>query len=239
MLTGYSIGTPTATNEVEIAHHFLDFFKNFENTFNIKQFKIYVTGESYAGRYVPYIASAMLDEDDTELFDVQGALMYDPCIGDWDFVQQEVPVAPFARANNNVMGYNATFLSKIEELHQSCGYANYIETYLKFPPTEQQPAKFFNSSSPQDAECALWEMLDAAAFSINPCFNVYAVNDGCPLPWDVLEHPTQFDYTPIGTEPCPNRTDVKKAMHAPDLDWYLDGHNAVIVAGGGSGGPEM
>jgi carboxypeptidase D len=74
--TGYSIGTPTVTNEEEIAQEFLRFFKNFESIFGIQRFKIYVAGESYAGRYVPYIASAMLDEDDAEHFDVGGALMY-------------------------------------------------------------------------------------------------------------------------------------------------------------------
>lgn len=177
----------------------------------------------------------MLDEDDKEHFDVGGALMYDPCIGDWDFTQQEVPVAPFVRSNNNVMGYNATFLSHIEEMHQTCGYADYIDTYLTYPPPGHQPAVFFNSSSPENSTCGLWEMLDAAAFAINPCFNVYAVNDACPLLWDVLGHRTQFDYIPDGAKVYPNRTDVKKAMHAPDVDWYLDQHYSVIIAGGGSG----
>jgi carboxypeptidase D len=137
------------------------------------------------------------------------------------------------------MGYNATFLSHIEEMHQTCGYADYIETYLTYPPPGHQPAVFFNSSSPENSTCGLWEMLDAAAFAINPCFNVYAVNDGCPLLWDVLGHRTQFDYIPDGAKVYPNRTDVKKAMHAPDVDWYLDQHYSVIIASGGDGGPEM
>lgn len=44
--TGYSIGTPTATNEVETAQDFIKFFKNFEKIFGISNFKIYVTGKS-------------------------------------------------------------------------------------------------------------------------------------------------------------------------------------------------
>lgn len=31
-----------------------------------------MTGESYAGRYVPYISAAMLDQNDTEYYDMQG-----------------------------------------------------------------------------------------------------------------------------------------------------------------------
>jgi carboxypeptidase D len=62
----------TATTEEEIAEDFVKFFKNFEVLFGIKKFKIYVTGESYAGRYIPYIASAMLDQEDKEYFDLSG-----------------------------------------------------------------------------------------------------------------------------------------------------------------------
>lgn len=212
---------------------------NFENLFGISDYKIYVTGESYAGRYVPYIASAMLDMNDTKLFNVSGALLYDPCIGDWDFTQQEVPVVPFARENNNVMTFNESFLSDLEARHESCGYADILSTYLTYPPPGPQPAKFFNSSA--NTTCALWEALDHAAFAVNPCFDVYDITAGCPLLWDVLGHRTQFDYLPEGATPSyPNRSDVKAALHVPeDTNWYLDQHFNVYVAGGGSGGPEM
>ena len=45
--TGFAIGTPTATNEEDVAAQFLGFFENFQKMFGIKNFKIYVTGESY------------------------------------------------------------------------------------------------------------------------------------------------------------------------------------------------
>jgi carboxypeptidase C (cathepsin A) len=70
--TGFSIGEVTATSEEDIAQDFVKFFKNFQTIFGIKKFKIYVTGESYAGRYVPYISSAMIDEKDTDYFDLSG-----------------------------------------------------------------------------------------------------------------------------------------------------------------------
>lgn len=72
--TGYSVGTPTAVSQEETAEDFVKFFKNFQKIFGIKNFKIYVTGESYAGRYVPYISAAMLDEKDKEYFDLDGEL---------------------------------------------------------------------------------------------------------------------------------------------------------------------
>lgn len=72
MGTGYSIGKPTATTQQQTAQDFIKFFKNFQKIFGIKNFKIYVTGESYAGRYVPYISAAMLDQHDTEYYNLDG-----------------------------------------------------------------------------------------------------------------------------------------------------------------------
>ena len=40
-----------------------------------QNYNIYVTGESHAGRYIPYITAAMLDQNDTECFDLSGKLM--------------------------------------------------------------------------------------------------------------------------------------------------------------------
>lgn len=70
--TGFSIGTPKATTEEEIAQDFIKWFKNFQDIFGIKNYKIYVSGESYAGRYVPYIGAAMLDQQDKTYYDLSG-----------------------------------------------------------------------------------------------------------------------------------------------------------------------
>lgn len=67
----------TATSEEDIAQDFIKFFKNFQDIFGIKNYKIYVTGESYAGRYVPYISAAMLDQNNTEYYDLSGVLVYE------------------------------------------------------------------------------------------------------------------------------------------------------------------
>jgi carboxypeptidase D len=70
--TGFSKGKVLANGEEDIAREFADFFKNFQKKFGIKKFKIFVTGESYAGRYVPYISAEMLNRNDTNYFNVSG-----------------------------------------------------------------------------------------------------------------------------------------------------------------------
>lgn len=144
------------------------------------------------------------------------------------------------QSNLNVMGFNSTFMAHTESLFESCGYKDYIEKYLVYPSAGQQPAVFYNSSEGRNATCDVWDMFDQAAFAVNPCFDVYDVSNACPLLWDVLGHQTQFNYIPAGAQVYPNRTDVKTAMHAPDINWYLDQNMVpVFVADNGEGGPEM
>jgi carboxypeptidase D len=69
---GFSSGEPTATNDEDLANDFVKFLKEFQQEYGIKNFRIFLTGESYAGRYVPYISAAMLDKNDTEYFNLSG-----------------------------------------------------------------------------------------------------------------------------------------------------------------------
>lgn len=124
--TGFSIGTPTATSEEDIAADFVKFFKNFQDVFGIQNYKIFVTGESYAGRYVPYIANEMLDQNDTCHYDVNGILVYDPCIGSYAS-QNDITVYPYIDHNNNVLNFNKSYLGTLADLDETCGYAAFRE----------------------------------------------------------------------------------------------------------------
>lgn len=70
--SGFSQGEVTAKNEYDVAKQFLGFWKNVVKTFSLQGYKIYVTGSSYSGMYCPYVASAMLDTNDTQSFNVAG-----------------------------------------------------------------------------------------------------------------------------------------------------------------------
>lgn len=77
-----------------MAAQFLAWYHNFADVFGTQGYTIYIAGESYAGMFVPYIASAMLDTNDTAYYDVGGILLYDPSIA-YDNLQSEFTVLPF------------------------------------------------------------------------------------------------------------------------------------------------
>lgn len=85
---GYSQGTPDIYNEVELAEQFAGFWKNFIKTFGMEGFKTYITGESYGGYYVPYVADEFIKQDDCEYFNLKGVAINDPIIGD-DTIQEQ------------------------------------------------------------------------------------------------------------------------------------------------------
>ncbi|KAF2164746.1 hypothetical protein M409DRAFT_67836 [Zasmidium cellare ATCC 36951] len=222
--TGFSQGKPNATNELDVANQFLPFWKNFVDLFDLHNRKLYITGESYAGQYCPYIADAMLEKNDTKYFNVSGMLIYDPSIQYQ--LASEVASRPFIDSNRNDFPFNDTFREKIYNRSAACGYDAYIENALQFPPKGHfiDPPSV-NKSDPSGSSiegCEVFEPVTNAAYDINPCWDIYQVGQLCPLLWDVLGFPSVF-YLPVGfPQPYFNRSDVKTAIHAPQhTNWQI------------------
>ncbi|KAI1250268.1 hypothetical protein MGN70_007321 [Eutypa lata] len=227
--TGFSRGTVTATSEEDVAEQMLGFWKNFIDTFSMQGYTVYIAGESYAGLYCPYIASAMLDKNDTTYYNMSGLMIYDPVLGN-DIVQESTTTVPFVDYHHNLMTFNDSFSDYIHEQHESCGFADYNAKYLTYPPPGPQPSDYTSTVS---EECVgLWETVLNEMMSVNPCFDVYQVATTCPLLWDVLGFPGSLGYLPEGAELYFNRTDVKRAIHADEtFDWEECAANDVFVDG--------
>lgn len=243
---GFSTGKlGTYTTEEEVAQDFIKWFKNWQDVFGIKKYKIFVTGESYAGRYVPYVSAAMLDAKNTDYYDLKGALIYDPCIGQHDVVQQQLPAAQHIRNNNNIWGFNETFLAYLDKLDQQCHYQEYIDKYLVFPPAGQQPSLYFrytdggvdgieNQVLDPEWGCDIFDLALNEEDRINPCFNLYEIIDHCPFPYDPLGSIATGGAKDLQYF---NRQDVQQALHVQPKKW-IQCSTPQPFAAGKRGGPE-
>ncbi|KAK3389670.1 serine carboxypeptidase [Podospora didyma] len=203
--TGFSVGSPTATSEEEVASQFLGFWRNFVNLFDLAGYKTYVTGESYAGKYCPFIAQAMLNHSDE--FSVAGMMILDPVIADLD-VQANVVAARFAQYHSNtVFRLSDEIWATINGMADRCGHNAYVDEYLVFPPAGPQPSGIPGAD---DRTCLIYEFIALFQEMLNPCFDRYNIVAQCPRLPDSIgmssssEMAVYFD-----------RDDVKARIHAP------------------------
>jgi carboxypeptidase D len=193
--TGFSQGTVTATSEEDVADQFLGFWKNFVETFSMQGYTIYVTGESYAGYYVPYISNAMINANDTTHYNFSSMMIYDPSLS-YGVVQEQIVTAPFVDYWAPLLGLNDSFMSYMHETADSCGYTSFLEEALQFPPKGPLPTP--PNVAGDNTTCDLFTAAQNAISLVNPCYDVYQVATTCPLLWDVLGFPGSFNYLPAG-----------------------------------------
>ncbi|KAF5663629.1 serine-type carboxypeptidase [Fusarium heterosporum] len=215
--TGFSTGHVTARDNTETAAQFLKFWKNVVDTFGLQGKKIYVTGESYAGIYVPYIGAAMLDKRDKSYYNVQGALCYDPLLPYSLKLRLDNAAFPaFFRHWESVFAIPNKNKKILDNDNEKCGLDKYRENHLTYPPP---PAPW---KPVQTKGCDITSHFMDIITIVNPCFNTFHVQDTCPVLWDVLGFPSA-QYTPPGATVFFNIPGVRKAIHAPAApkEWTL------------------
>ncbi|TID13820.1 serine carboxypeptidase [Venturia nashicola] len=214
---GFTQGVPNITNEVELGLQFIGFYKNFVDTFDVHKYKVYLTGESYAGYYIPYIADAFITANNTDYYNLKGTWVNSPLLGDQN-IQRQVGLVPFANYWNKLLYYNETFLSKMNERAISCNYIAYMDKYLTFPPPQEKFPVLPAPSASNNYHCDVFFNLRNAAYDVNPCFNYYRISELCPHPYSVIR-PTAYNYSPPGMRIYFNRSDVQSAINAPPTNW--------------------
>ncbi|KAI1342502.1 carboxypeptidase [Xylariaceae sp. FL0016] len=222
--TGFSPaakGAPAKiNNEVDVGREFSGFWKNFMTTFNMTGRKVYLTGESYAGQYIPYIAEYMLEQNNTDYYNVAGIQINDPSIAG-DGVLIEAPAVTHLNNYANVFALNESTMASVNQKAEDCGYFAWMEEALTFPPA----GKFTSPNNSRD--CDVWDDVVEAAIYVNPCFNVYHLTDFCPFLWDELGFPSLAN----GPNNYFNRSDVQEALHAPPTDYVICGDDTLFPLG--------
>ncbi|KXJ87589.1 Alpha/Beta hydrolase protein [Microdochium bolleyi] len=213
--TGYSTGAPRAKTEEQIAAEFMGFWRNFVDTFGLHGKKVYIAGASWAGFYVPYLASAMLD---AQYFNVRGTFVYNAIIGASD-TQGPGEVLSHVERWAGLYNLNATTLARVRALHEACGYGAYRDAYFRYPPPD---VDFPFNDAAWEAPCLeedVWTLVYDAAALVNPCFNEYDISARCPRLWNVLAD-TEPGNDPEKHVAYFDRADVKRALHAaPGRTW--------------------
>ena len=163
--TGFSQGVPQAVTEEDVAKEFKGFWKNFVKTFDFQQSKVYISGESYAGMYVPHIASAMLDEKDKTYFGVEGTLIYDPSINS-DAVTEQIPAVSMVNYHKRLFGLNETYMAYLNAQDKKCGYRDFLDKNLVYPPNGKLPSPpgLYKTAD----GCDLFDAVIDAALLVNP-----------------------------------------------------------------------
>ncbi|KJA21602.1 hypothetical protein HYPSUDRAFT_140376 [Hypholoma sublateritium FD-334 SS-4] len=214
--TGFSQGKPNITNEDELAAQLVGFMAQWLEVFpEMKSKKLYLTGESYAGTYIPYIANFIYTNPTALDLNLTGMWISDPSLS-WNVVQEEIPAVDFVHKYENVFSFNQTFMAELDAIADRCNYSGYFDKFVTYPPTGLLPLP--GNSTFAARGCDVWDTIFNAAVTINPAFNIYRIFDTFPILWDVLGFPGSFPQaqTPLYF----NRTDVKTAIHAPlDVNW--------------------
>ncbi|KIX07967.1 uncharacterized protein Z518_02621 [Rhinocladiella mackenziei CBS 650.93] len=211
---GYTQGVPNITNEVELGLEFIGFYKQFVDAFGLQNRKVYLTGESYAGYYVPYIADAFITADDTEYYNLAGVGINDPIVGD-ETIQQQVVISPFVDYWSHLFYLNASLTAAMHDLHDYCNYSSYWDLFFTFPPPSEPFPVLPDPFTSDDSTCDIIDLVYAAALEVNPCFNIYHITDTCPFVYGHLGIVNSGDYLPPGANVYFNRTDVQAAINAP------------------------
>lgn len=150
-----------------------------------------------------------------------------------DPLAEDLPAARFADAWSDVFGFNDSFTASLRNASEQCGYEDYLQDHIVFPPAGRQPSTLPGVQADQVTYvegCGLFNEVFSAANEVNPCFSVYTITQLCPIKYDPLGFSDGTNYVPEGSGPVYfNRADVKAVIHAPDKEWSFCTNDAVFV----------
>jgi carboxypeptidase D len=97
----------------------------------------------------------MYRRNNKELFNPKGLMIYDPSLTH-DVIQQQIPAVPFVEYFAPLLALNSSTMADLRQRHESCGYADYLQKNLVFPPPGQLP------EPPQlqtESDCDVWSKI--------------------------------------------------------------------------------
>jgi carboxypeptidase D len=157
-------------------------------------------------------------------------MIYDPSTS-YTAIQEQIPANQFVDYWYGLMPFNDSFSAQLHNMSDSCGYTDFLNTYLQFPPPGPLPTQL--PGTDEDGNlldgCDIFDAISNEVFYVNPCWDIYQVATTCPMLWDVLGFPGTNAYLPEGATIYFNRTDVQEAINAPIGNWEECSSDPVFV----------
>ena len=161
--TGFTTGAVVNTNEDQVAAQFASFLDNFFKTFpELAGKRLFITGESYAGQYIPYIMNYQYTHGNKH--NLHGGIIIDGVITD-TVTLMDLVTNKYAEKNADIIGLTAGDLAEIKSHSDQCNLTNYTDTYLRYPAEGKLPD--YNRDG-----CDTWNTFFGLAMQRKPDFDV-------------------------------------------------------------------
>ncbi|KAL2867926.1 putative serine carboxypeptidase [Aspergillus lucknowensis] len=134
--TGYSTASHpyTAVDNDIVTSQFYNWLKSFFVHFpHLQSKQLHLMGESWAGIYIPYFASAIVDNQDSFPIDLRSMTLGDASIGN-PAAMSTVTIAKFLESQQSLLQLPDDILAVYQEAGETCGFDNVLEAAAQFPP---------------------------------------------------------------------------------------------------------
>lgn len=202
--TGFSRGTPDITNDFQMADEFYGFLTQFFAVYpELLKKKFRITGESFAGDYIPFITNRIFNassiEKHTTPLQLDGIMINDGSLSSI-LNMQEIPMARYAQTHQAALNLTDFQIAQLFNQSRTCGYEAVMDQ-VTYPRRGQIDLPNGNQEILHDA-CDVQGTAAIWASASNPCLNAYRVTDKCPTPPEI-------------TNPYFSRPDVQSLLHIP------------------------
>ncbi|KAI8612146.1 serine carboxypeptidase-domain-containing protein [Chytriomyces sp. MP71] len=170
-------GTDATYDEIGLAGYFNTFLNNWFNVFpDAKSKDLYITGESYAGTYIPYIATNLIQAKtfkDGSPIKLKGLGIGNPALGS---TGTPVDYFDFFRDSGFLEKFPADFVAQVGNLTNQCQAGTASNT----------------------TDCYIFDTF-ANQYALDPAHTTFGVNNTCPDPyWITKEYPCDNSFNDAG-----------------------------------------
>ncbi|KAL3485961.1 Alpha/Beta hydrolase protein [Aspergillus germanicus] len=134
--TGYSTASypyPAIDNDV-VTSQFYAWLQSFFNQFpHLRSKQVHMMGESWAGIYVPYFASAIVENQVSFPINLRSITLGDASIGN-PAAMSTVTIGKFLESHQSLLQIPDEVLDVYREAGETCGFEKILEEAAQFPP---------------------------------------------------------------------------------------------------------